>query len=118
MATAHGLAALDPDGVQQIMADALPHPAAGSGAAAVDEPSKGNGKAADNQACAKQNGKFKKPALGPAVNMEILQTMTFKPIKYVVPVLVEGLTLLAASRRSKSWLLRMPRWRWHGGFTR
>src|SRR5262245_54080404 len=34
---------------------------------------------------AKHNGKAGKPVLGLAVNLEALQTMTFTPIKYVVP---------------------------------
>jgi predicted transcriptional regulator len=42
-----------------------------------------------------------------ALSMEALKTMTFNPIKYVVPgIIVEGLTLLAGKPKiGKSWLL-------------
>jgi hypothetical protein len=43
----------------------------------------------------------------PAITSEILETMTFKPINYVVPgIIVEGLTLFAGKPKiGKSWLL-------------
>jgi len=45
--------------------------------------------------------------IGPALSAEALKTMTFAPIKYVVPgVLVEGVTLFAGKPKiGKSWLL-------------
>ena len=57
----------------------------------------------------KPNGRGRAETVIPtsAHSMETLKTMTFEPIKYVVPgVIVEGLTILAGKPKlGKSWLL-------------
>src|SRR5215472_5226857 len=54
----------------------------------------------------RQNADRSKATTAP-ISAEALSTMTFEPIKYVVPgVIVEGLTLLASKPKlGKSWLL-------------